>query len=437
MNRQPVFFLWLILLSTECLSLSPSRDSSSPHIPFIEDSTGSGKLRTVYYDVRNTKKNTTSGAWTGGLWLNVNSGYLADIVKLSGSCYSAVKLYMPEHNVHSYQLLNSNNEGFSKLGQAFVELKLPSKDTNRTASFTFGRQALRTGLVYGSSSRTVPSTWHGYNLRGRINNLSVGFALVDRMSLRNQAGFHELKNFSGQTIDYLIGSELLYTVMLSNKHEIKVRYRNGFAKDFLKAHNGDISINTAFNQRTQLNLGARYYTSRKAGSLWTGSGWCGERLFENKASAINFYGKFTKNEWQFHAGVSHFKAPSSLKISEDNYTSPGVYYYDFGANTHGAWDINTSGFAEHMLYDGETVWMLGTTYSFSKPSFNGLKIGYAFHYGSGIKMASANKKNTTASEYEHDFYMMYAFPDTVLSGLKFKLKYGIYNNSHVLQKSHS
>lgn len=403
--------------------------------PFINNTALDGKLRTVYYDVYNPEKDSTSGAWTGGLSLNVRSGYLGDIAGVGASFYGVTKLYMPEENIHSYQLLNDDNKGFGKLGQAYVEIKLPSTFKDRSVSFAVGRQAIRTGLISGSSSRTVPSTWSGYHLKGTIKNLKIGFALVDQMSLRNQAGFHNLTNFSGQKIDYIIGSEVIYTLQLTQKHELRLKYRNAFAKEFLQAHNGNVLFTTLAGRNLKLNLGLSYYHAQKDGYLWEGKGWGGTPLFDDKASVINIHGGLIAGSWHFRAGVSHFKAPSSTKVSGTGYTQPGAYYYDFGANTHGTWDIGTSGFAEDMLYDGETTWMLGVTYRFSESWFKGLEAGYAFHYGFGMKVSNPGGQKTGVEEREHDIHLVYEFAKNVLKGLKFKLKYGFYQNDEALRKA--
>lgn len=428
--------VWLTLLVSGFWAIAALSGESSPeNSSFINNATLGGKLRTVYYDVHNTEKDSTSGAWTGGLSLDFRSGYLGDIAGVGVSFYSAARLYMPEKNTHSSQLLNDDNEGFSQLGQAYVKIKLPSTFKDRSLSFTAGRQTLRTGLISGSSSRTVPSIWSGYHLKGAIENLKIGFALVDQMSLRNQAGFHDLTNFSGQKIDYVIGAEVIYTLQLSHKDELRLKYRNAFAKAFLQAHNGDILFTTSPGQNRKISLGVSYYQSQKDGHLWEGKGWGGSPLFDDKASVINIHGDLIAGSWHFRAGVSHFKAPSSIKSSGTGYTQPGAYYYDFGANTHGTWDVGTSGFAEDMLYDGETAWMMGITYNFSESGFKGLEAGYAFHYGSGMEVSTPDGKKIDVAEHEHDIHLVYAFPKTVLEGLKFKLKYGFYQNDEALRKA--
>ena len=435
MKNESYLCFFIIFTSGFCAVAALSDESPSVTSPFIDNATLDGKLRTVYYDVENTEKDSTAGAWAGGLWINLRSGYLADIAGVGASFYGVTKLYQPKGNTSSYQLLNDDNKGFSKLGQAYLEIKSPSTYKNRSASFVVGRREFRSGLISASSSRTVPSTWSGFQLNGAIENLKVGGALVNQISLRNQAGFHDLNNFSGQKIDYIIGAEITYVLPLVNEREFRFRYRNAFAKDFLQAHNGDILFTTPAGLNRKIKLGVSYYQSQKDGDLWQGKGRGGSPLFDDKASVINVHGDLIAGAWHFRAGVSHFRAPSSVKSSVSGYTQPGVYYYDLGANTHGAWDIGTSGFAENMLYDGETAWMTGVAYSFSESVFKGLEVGYAFHYGSGMKVGIPEGRKKSVAEREHDIYLIYAFPETVLAGLKFKLKYGHYQNDRALRKA--
>ena len=429
------FLLTIVLLT----SFSVNAKEPITNTPFISNTTLDGKIRTVYYDVHNSEKNSSAGAWTGGLWLNFRSGYLGDILGVGASFYGVTKLDMSKENKHSYQLLNNNNEGFAKLGQIYGEIKLPSSFTGRSASFTVGRQTLRTGLISGSSSRSTPSTWSGYNLKGAIEssvgNLEIGLALVDQMSLRNEAGFHDITNFSHQRIEHIIGSEITYTLPLSSNRKLRFKYRNAFARDFLQAHNGDILFTMPVGKKIEVSAGVSYYQSRKDGSLWEGKGFNGTPLFDDKASVINLHASLKSGSWYFRTGISKFDAPTSIKTTGSGYSQPGVYYYDFGMNTHGTWDVGTTGFAEDMLYDGETVWMGGIAYDFSEIGLKGLEAGYAFHYGSGMHVISPNGQKINVAEHEHDILLVYAFPQKNIEGLKFKLKYGLYRNDAALRKA--
>ena len=136
-------------LSALLLSCLPMTfiEAQAEDIPLIDDASLSGKARTVYYDIENTEKDSTSGAWTGALWLDLRSGYIEDIVGFGLSYYGVTKLNMPDNNVHSNQLLDDQNKGFGKLGQAYVELKLPSSPSGPAASFTAGRLTKRNRAV--------------------------------------------------------------------------------------------------------------------------------------------------------------------------------------------------------------------------------------------------------------------------------------------------
>ena len=107
-----------------------------------------------------------------------------------------------------------DGQGFGKLGQAWVDLKLPNSIDNVSGHIQAGRQLVYSGLISSSGSRSAQSTWRGYKLEGQVYDFDLGLAFVDQMSLRNQSGFHDLTNFSGKQIDNIVGGELAYTFNL-------------------------------------------------------------------------------------------------------------------------------------------------------------------------------------------------------------------------------
>ncbi len=411
-----------------------SQFASADFSKFYEDASVSGKLRTTYYDIEksdrvntttNTKKdNSYAGAWTGGIMLDAKSGYAWDVIGFDASFYGVTKFDMKDKNGHSNQLLNDDNEGFGKVGQAYVKMKLGNDELG--GKFQAGRQSVYNGLISSSGSRTVPSTWQGYNLMGNAYGVSYGFAYVDQMSLRNEAGFHKLENFDGKRIDYVMGGQLGYKV-----GGFDLLYRNAFSKDFLQAHNFNAAYTFALAEDTNLTVGGRYFETKKDGDLWTGYanwGGAGQRnatdvTFDDKAQNYSLNAKLAMNEWTFSAAVSKTKAESKNGL--------GKYYYDFGKNTHGIWGLETSAFGEDFMYDGETAWMAGAQYDFSALGAKGLNVGYFFHYGHGIEASNGSK----VSENEHDLLVTYAFQQEQLKGLSFKMKYGLYNNDKALRNT--
>lgn len=428
-------FVCLLLLIGNTSATSAGTDHATDLPTFL---TLDGKLRTVSYDVYNTQTDRRSGAWTTALWLNGQTSNLTDIFYLGASFFGVSRLEMAKNSSTSNQLLNDANEGFAKLGQAYMRIATPASSADHGgASFTLGRQILKTGLISGSSSRSVPSSWRGYNLKMASGNLEAGVALVDRMSLRSQAGFHRLINFSGQTIDHIIGGELFYRVPLSSDRELLLKYRNGFSRDFIQAHNLDAQLISPIGRGLEFTLGTRLYHAKKAGDFWHGTGWSGSPLFDDHASVVNIHGTLTSPAgWSLNAAASHYHARSSvIKRSVTGYAPPGAYYYDMGANTHGFWNISTNGFAEDMMYDGETVMMAGISYDFSVSGIQGLSGGYAFHYGSGMKVTTPDNRQDRVSEYEHDLFVIWRFPQPFPKGLTFKLKFGLYRNDHQLRQA--
>ena len=440
----------LISLSL-CLIVSASCLASTG-MPFIDDGAIDGKFRTVYYDIENTYnkdqgvKPYRAGAWSGGLHLNVRSGYLNDLFAVGGSFYGAAKLhYDKDRFKDSYQLLktdkNGKQEGFSKLGQAWFELKCEQEGNPFSGRLKVGRQLLYTGLISSSGSRTVPSTWEGVNLNTRLYETQFKFAWVNKISLRNEDKFNRIENFNGRKIDYILAAELAHTFDLPNQQSLELKYRNAFSKSFLQAHNAEINWKTPLSETMNLRLGGIVFHTRKGGNLWTGEVW-GKKSFDDKATAGNLNATLTVGSWSFDTAVSTFKAESkTLKFRVGNgalYAAPAVYYYDLGKNTHGIWGIPTSPFAEDMLYDGETVWMAGVSYDFSSLGAKGLHLGYGYYYGSGMDVIVSDKKNSKkvgVCENEHDIWIQYIFPQKALKGLEFKLKYGIYRNDRELMKA--
>ena len=79
--------------------------------------------------------------------------------------------------------------------------------------------------------------------------------------------------------------------------------------------------------------------------------------------------------------------------------------------------------------------MAGVGYDFSSLGAKGLKLGYRFHYGSGMEVVDRLGKKKSVSEHEHDMHINYAFPDEILKGLFFNLEYGMYRNDEELRQA--
>lgn len=375
---------------------------------FIDDASLSGKVRAVSRESKESDLGTpgtkTYGAFAGGLALDAKSGYAWDVIGFDASFYGATKFDMNAKNEDNGSLLTKKNEGFGKLGQAYVKVKLGNDDLG--ALLKAGRQRISTGLVSGSGSRAVPSSWQGYVLTGNAADVTFGLAYADKVSQRNQAGFEDINNGKGKKIDYVAGGELGYS-----KDGLALTYRNGISKDYLEAHNVRVAYTLPLSEGSDLTVGSSYYTIKKDGNLWTAS------KFDKKAKTLSLDAKLTLDELTLTAAVTRASAAKAGSL--------GQYYGDFGDNNaYGDWSVGTAGTVNDFDYDGETAWSAGASYDFSGLGVQGLSAGYTFRYGSGMKVAGEN-----LSESEHDLNLSYAFQQDSLKGLSLSAEYGLYKTS--------
>ena len=399
---------------------------------FLNNSSLDATIRSVYFNAEKSNRvmpgKSYSGAWAGSLAFDFKSGYWRDIIGFDASLYASTKLEMSEKNgINSKQLLGDDREGFGKIGQAFAKVKLGTDEN--TFDFSIGRQLIYNALISSSTSRSTPSTWQGINFNAQIGTIHIGSVYVNEMALRNQSGFQKLKNFDDETIDYIGGFQIDTTI-----ENVKVLYRNAFARKFLQAHNVQVGYNFTFNPETEVEIDARYFATKKDGDLWSGyTNWSGpvtdgvyrpsEAAFDRNASNISLNAKIIRQEWQYLISVSRTRAESAEGL--------GRYYCDFGKNTHGIFGIPTEGLAENFTYHDETAWKTGFEYDFAKLGFPGLHAGYSFHYGSGM----TGIRGDSAVEQEHDIQVSYTPNKPEFKNLKFKLKYGVYENNEALKNT--
>lgn len=399
-------------------SLSASAIDRS--MPFINDAVVNGRVQTLYFNEENTSANTTRGAWTAAVWLNGETGYIADVLNVGGSAYRSAKVDMKADNVNSGNLLTADGEPIGKLGQAWVHIKLPQAYEGVNAGIKAGRQVIDTGLLSTSTGRSVPSSLQGVNASLDIGGFNGGIGWFNRVSERTQSGFHHVLNSKNETIDWLIGTQLSYTVELEGKRSLELQYNNGMAKDFVIGHNGNVIFTTPMHNDSTLTLGGLYYYAKKHGDLWDNSG------FNNDAQSSNLYAVLENGPWTFNAGVSYTKA----KLSQD--LGLGYYYDQFGANTHGTFDSTTAAIFSNFSFDDETAWVLGAQYDFSGFGLEGLSLGYNFIHGSGMKVKGSNGSEHSVQESENDLTLIYNFPQPKLKGLELKATYVYYTNSEAM-----
>lgn len=407
--------------------------ASGSYDSFISDAKIDGKVQTVFFNDENTTDNKTKGAWTGAVWLNAQTGYLADFVSAGGSAYRVAKLDMKDGNIGSSDLLNADKEGFGKLGQVWVDFKLPESYEGISADVKIGRQLVETGLITISGSRSVPSAWQGVDATVEMDGFKGKIAWLNEVSKRSQSGFHHIVNEEGNKIDWVMGMQLGYTFELANQRSLELQYRNGLADNYLNAHNGNVWFKMPLYDGSDLTLGGMYFYAKQDGDLWGASEKNGS--FENKAESGNLNATLHNGSWTLNAAFNYTKANTASGASSNGYHTIGYYNYYFGDNTQGVWDVPTSAIVSDFNFNKEKAWLIGAEYDFSNIGLEGLSLGYTFFYGSGMKAKEVNGSEHDVAEHEHDLTMKYNFSQWGMKGLQFKLQYGYYKNDEAFRKA--
>ncbi|MBO9484215.1 OprD family outer membrane porin [Salinisphaera sp. G21_0] len=424
---KPYLLSYAVALFSVPVIASDSYDS------FISDAKIDGKVQSVFFDDENTTDNINKGAWTGAVWLNAQTGYLAEVVSVGGSAYRVAKLDMKHGNATSSNLLNADNEGFGKIGQIWVDFKLPDSYEGLSADVKIGRQLLETGLVTISGSRSVPSAWQGVDASVAMDGFKGKIAWLNEVSERTQSGFHPIVNEEGKQIDWVMGMQLGYTFELANQNSLELQYRNGLADNYLTAHNGNVWLKMPLYDGSELTLGGMYFYAKQDGDLWGASERNGS--FENKAELGNLNATLNSGPWTFNAAFNYTKANTATNSITNGHHTIGHYNYNFGANTHGVWDVPTSANISDFNLNKEKAWLIGAEYDFSDIGLEGLSLAYNFVYGSGMKAKELNGTEHDVAEHEHDLTMKYNFSQWGMKDLQFKLEYGYYRNDEALRKA--
>ena len=135
---------------------------------------------------------TDSLAWALGGWLGYRSGYWRERLRLGTTAYTTQPLYAPKQKPGS-KLLHPVQEGFTVIGQAYVDIKLAEQ-----AELRLYRQIIDLPYVNEQDSRMVPVTFEAYALRNpRHQRVHYTLGHVTQMKPREDSGFQSMSEVAG------------------------------------------------------------------------------------------------------------------------------------------------------------------------------------------------------------------------------------------------
>lgn len=200
---------------------------------FAQDHELSVTLRTHYGQVDRHFGPEDSEEMSQAIRLDYRSPYFNDVIGFDASLYTVLKLYAAK-NTAGLPLLDENGDGFTKLGQANVKLKL-GDDWHLRA----GRMRLVLPLMTDTDGRSEPSTRRAVKLDGSIAGVDLYGIYSDRVSTTGEGSFKEYTE-AGDGVMILGGS---------------YSFENGLALHLSHGQLDDAKRQTFFNASYGMPLG--------------------------------------------------------------------------------------------------------------------------------------------------------------------------------------
>jgi hypothetical protein len=149
------------------------------------------RLRNYYFD-RYRKNAPDSEAWTQGGWLNYETPWWKNRLRIETTLYTSQKLYGPDDKDGTL-LLKDGQESFTVLGEAYLEAKLIEG-----MEVKLYRQVLNIPYMNRDDNRMVPNTFEGLTMiDASRDNFVYGFGQIERIKTKNSTQFVSMTEAGG------------------------------------------------------------------------------------------------------------------------------------------------------------------------------------------------------------------------------------------------
>lgn len=358
-------------------------------MPFFADTKFGGQLKTFYL-TRDKFDPSRVAAWVLGGSLSYRSGYLADLVRIGAVGYTSQPLWAPKE-YDGTQLLKPGQEGYTVLGQAYLEVKITD-----SLFAALGRKEYDTPYINKHDVRMTPNTFEGATVYGTAGGgegsppaWRFGGGFISKIKNLDSDEFVWMSKRAGAPDDvergvYLAGGNY-------QSGDLSVGAINYYSEDIINIFYADATVQLAGTSGYKLTLGGQYSDQRSTGSnLLTGD-------------------SFSTRQWGLKADLGIAAATLTLA-----YTATAN-----GADMRSPWG-GYPGYTSVQVEDfdraGEDAWMLKATYDFSRHGAEGLT-AYA------LAVLGDNVSAPYRNQNEYDFNLQWTPTSGFLKGASFRLRY--------------
>ncbi|MBU1191423.1 MAG: OprD family porin [Gammaproteobacteria bacterium] len=348
--------------------------------------------RSYFFD-RDREVGDNDQAWALGGSLEFVSGWWRNKLRFSSTLYTSQKL-SADDETDTTKLLQTDQDGITAFGQAYVEAKL-TEDIHARA----GRTALNLPYVNKNDSRMVPITHEAYGLGGNWNqNTKFGIVHVRKQKPVNNEEFISMSEAAGAA-----GSNdplTLIGMRYSPNMSWNVGATNQYAWNVMNTFYAEANASWALTNDVAISTSAQY----------TGQESTGDELI----------GRFDTYVYGARISASYRDAVLSLATSSTDENSQI-------RNPFGGYP----GYLSLMISDfdkaGEDAWLIGFSYDFATAGIPGLSTFVNYAQGNTPDSGPLASPDQT----ETDITVDYRFKAKTLDGLWLRLRWGQLDQSGI------
>jgi outer membrane porin, OprD family len=360
------------------------------HRALLRDYTLTLQLRTYWLDKENPAP-PDNQAWAGGGWLDYQSDWIYDTVKIGAVGYTSQPIYAPEDE-DGTRLLQPGQQGYSVLGQAYVAFKLNGQ------VLTGFRQSINQPEVNPQDNRMTPNTFEAVTVTGDLGMVDYFGGYVWGMKPRDADAFFDMAEVAGvQGVDEPMW---LGGLGIDIAPDARLRASAYTVTNVLASSYFDGTWKIPLAENIAFRISGQFMYQQSDGDLLTGT-------------QFNTWSGGVKGDWI----VDWLTVSLAYTQTGDaNYQAP-----------YGSWPGYTSMIVKDFNRANESAFLVGGTVDFSGVGLTGLSFTAYAVFGDNAINAATGDPVSDNTEYDYTLdYSFASFEDEAawIAPLRLRARYG-------------
>ena len=346
-----------------------------------------------YYLNRDRENLPDSEAWAQGGALDYDSAWWKDRVRIGGTLYTTQKLYGPSDKDGTL-LLKHGQQGFTVLGEAFIEAKLVDD-----VIVKLYRQGLYLPYINRHDSRMIPNTFEAYIVSNTSSERFV-YALGQIEKIKKRASDEFVSMTEAAGIDSEDHGVSLASLRYKFDNGANLGVVDEYARDFMNIFYMEANTRNRIFFNINTNLSGQYTRQRSVGDELGG----------------------TFDTWTYGLKAAASYAGVVLTLAHTSTDSDKGIISPWGGRPS-----YLSLMLKNFDRADEEAWLIGMSTNFRYFDLKGL--GAYFNYAVGNTPDSG--RNASPDQKEFDITLEYRREEGLLQGLSMRLRYAKVNQDGI------